>query len=155
MWRILILAVATSLAACARTPGPSVVTSANPAGEEQTLRAIIQRFPQVRDVDAEAALYAPDAWFFSTRTPEPLRGREARRADIAKRRAPTDGEVTVIEPERVVVAVAGDMAYDYGSFRTTWTENGQSREVHGYYLRAWRKIDGQWLSVAESVQRRP
>lgn len=123
--------------------------------DEQAIRAIIAHLPAIRDAEEEAAMYAPDAWFFSTRTPLPLIGREARRADIMKRREPAADEATVIEPDRVTVASGGDYAFDHGTFRTTWTEDGQPREVHGYYLRTWEKVDGRWMIAGESVQRRP
>jgi len=131
--------------------------SAAPHGsaDEQAIRAIIAHLPAIRDADDEAAMYAPEAWFLSTRTPEPLLGREARRADIAKRREPAEDESTVIEPDRIVVAESGDLAFDDGTYRTTWTEDGRPQEVHGFYLRAWQKLDGRWQIAAESVQRRP
>jgi ketosteroid isomerase-like protein len=130
-------------------------TRPNLATDEQAIRAIIAHLPTIRDAEEEAAMYAPDAWFFSTRTPVPLNGREARRADIMKRREPATDESTVIEPDRVTVASGGDFAFDHGTYRTTWTEDGRPREVHGYYLRTWEKVGGRWMIAAESVQRRP
>ncbi len=123
--------------------------------DEQAIRAIIARMPNIRDADEEAAMYAPDTWFFSTRTPVPLVGRTARRADIMKRREPAADESTVIEPDRIMVAESGDVAFDHGTYRTTWTAEGRPQEVHGYYLRTWQKVDGRWKIAAESVQRRP
>lgn len=139
----------------AATPGGTGDAGERAAADERAIRDIIAHMPRIRDVDEEAMTYAPDAWFLSTRTPEPLVGREARRADIARRRAPAADEATVIEPARVVVGAAGDIAYDYGMYRTTWTEVGRPQDVRGYYLRTWRKEGARWLSTAESVQRRP
>jgi hypothetical protein len=153
MQKVMVPTMALLLVACATLPHAASRNAQ--VADERAIRAIIASFPRLRDGDAEAQLYAPESWFLSTRTPEPLLGREARRRDIAKRRAPAADELTAIEPSRVVVASSGDIAYDYGTFRTTWTEAQQPQEVGGYYLRTWNKVDGQWRIAGESVQRRP
>jgi ketosteroid isomerase-like protein len=155
MRRLSVPTLALVVGACASATVSGRATRGHERADEREIRAIIQSFPRLRDGDAEAALYAPDAWFLSPRTPEPLVGREARRLDIARRRAPAADEVTTIEPGRIVVAASRDIAYDYGTYRTTWTEAQQPQEVRGYYLRTWHKVDGQWRIAGESVQRRP
>ena len=104
--------LALLLGACASATATGHAHRGRENADEREIRAIIQSFPRLRDGEAEAALYAPDSWFFSTRTPEPLVGREARRLDIARRRAPAADEVTTIEPSRIVVAASRDIAYD-------------------------------------------
>lgn len=153
MRKLTVPTTALLLVACATIP--HAASRSDQRADERAIRAILAGFPRLRDGEAEAELYAADAWFLSTRTPEPLVGGEARRRDIATRRAPAADEVTRIEPARIVVASSGDIAYDYGTYRTTWTEAQHPQEVGGYYLRTWNKVDGQWRIAGESVQRRP
>lgn len=153
MRKLTVPTMALLLVACATMP--HAASRNDQRADERAIREILASFPRLRDGEAEAQLYAPDAWFLSTRTPEPLVGGEARRRDILTRRAPAADEITRMEPARIVVALSGDIAYDYGAYRTTWTENQQPREVGGYYLRTWNKVDGQWRIAGESVQRRP
>jgi uncharacterized protein (TIGR02246 family) len=52
------------------------------------------------------------------------------------------------EPTRIVVAVGGDMAWDYGTWRVTDAPDGAVVD-HGKYLVVWQKIDGEWKVVAD------
>jgi len=142
--------------ACAPSVPRGVPAAAHRSADERAIRAILQRFPTIRAADEEAALYADDTWFTSVRTPEPLLGREVRRESIAaRRRTAGPDESTTFDPGRIVVAASGDVAYDYGRYRTTWTGPTGSQQVQGVYLRTWRKVEGEWKIAATLAQRRP
>jgi len=46
---------------------------------------------------------------------------------------------------KVVVATAGDMALEIG----TWTVASETEPDTGKYVTVWQKIDGQWKAAAE------
>ncbi|MFN7117690.1 MAG: YybH family protein [Saprospiraceae bacterium] len=49
-------------------------------------------------------------------------------------------------PERLVVSESKDLAYEYGYQTTGWDKpEGGRAETKGYYLRVWRKVNGEWL----------
>jgi uncharacterized protein (TIGR02246 family) len=52
------------------------------------------------------------------------------------------------EPTKIVIASAGDMAWDYGIWQVTDAPDGAVID-HGKYVVVWQKIDGEWKVVAD------
>jgi ketosteroid isomerase-like protein len=52
--------------------------------------------------------------------------------------------------ERLVISESKDLAYEYGKHVSSWDkpEGGGRDSNAGYYLRIWRKVDGEWLEEA-------
>jgi hypothetical protein len=94
-------------------------------------------------------------WFFSTLTPQPTLDRAARRQTIERRRAPAPGEHTRRETTGVIMSACGDLAVEHGRYVTVWSGPTGPDSVAGYYLQAYRKVEGQWKVAAASVHRRP
>jgi ketosteroid isomerase-like protein len=49
------------------------------------------------------------------------------------------------QPENVVVADSGELAYSFGKVQNTRVENGETKTSKGTYLAVWKKqADGSW-----------
>lgn len=96
------------------------------------------------DAGAVAALYADDAIFVGTETPE-VRGRAA----IQERFGEQFPVSTVSRIESRDLTVSGDMAYDYGEFTQQVTPpNAPGQTINGHYLVVLRRQnDGSWKIV--------
>ena len=110
--------------------------------DEQALRELIQQQNDGKDV----IKYTDNAIFVSGAYPRaPIIGREAAkpfREELAKQRPNQSSKKHV---ERLVVSKSADMAYDFGSFTSTWDAADKKQTgFNGTYLRIWRKIDGEW-----------
>lgn len=121
---------------------------------EREVREVSARYATVRDIEPEVAQYTDDVWFFSTLTPVPTVGSDARRESIARRRAPVPGEFTRRETSGVMIGQCGELAVEHGRFVTAWPIAGGMDSVAGFYLLAYRKIAGEWKVAAASVHRR-
>jgi len=116
------------------------------AAEAQAVRnASAQWVKAVQDKDwaAAAAYYAPDGMSFPDHQ-EPLVGPAAIQAASEAMAAGMNGTVSWT-PDKVVVASAGDMALEIGS----WTWASEVEPDSGRYVVAWQKIDGQWKALAD------
>lgn len=107
----------------------------------------------IRDLDAEwvaavaaadwakcASFYAPDGYFLPANA-EPLVGPEA----IEQGWATMEGFDLTFEPVRIVIAQAGDMAWDYGTYHLS----AEGMEDNGKYVVVWQQLDGEWKAVAD------
>ncbi len=56
-------------------------------------------------------------------------------------------------PEKVEVARSGDMAYVWGTYRSTMNPEGRTAvEDHGKYLEVWKKQpDGKWKCIVDMI----
>jgi ketosteroid isomerase-like protein len=152
---LVLLTVTLTIAGCASVARGGRACSADLGAEERAVRAISASYATVRDVETEVAEFTEDVWFFSTLTPQPTLGRAARRQTIERRRAPAPGERTRRETTGVIMSVCGDLAVEHGRYVTVWNGPTGPDSVAGYYLQAYRKVDGQWKIAAASVHRRP
>lgn len=54
-----------------------------------------------------------------------------------------------ITPEQIIVAEAGDMALDRGTYQLTVAPAGKPQHDTGKYVVVWRKVDGSWKAAAD------
>jgi ketosteroid isomerase-like protein len=150
-----LLTVMLTTMGCSSVAREGRACSADLAAEERAVRAMSASYATVRDVETEVAEFTEDVWFFSTLTPQPTLDRAARRQTIERRRAPAAGEHTRRETSGVLMGGCGDLAVEHGRYVTVWNGPTGPDSVAGYYLQAYRKVDGQWKVAAASVHRRP
>ena len=127
-----------------------VATSAiqTPSQDELAIRDLIRR-----EDSGLGPTLADDAIFASANTPQPLVGSAERerynqgpRVSISAGR-PNEALTTTVR--RLVIAEAGDLAYEFSNFRREWDAPGGGRSgFNGSLLRVWRKINGQWFETA-------
>ena len=149
----LLLVVALGATGCASLPRRGPACSADLAAEERAVRAMSASYATVRDVETEMAEFTDDVWFYSPLRPQPTVGRAARRAVIAGRRAAAPGDRTIRETSGVIMGACGDLAVEHGRFVTRWTTPTGPDSTVGYYLMAYRKVNGAWRIAAASVHR--
>jgi hypothetical protein len=94
---------------------------------------------------------ADDAYFFSGALEKPVIGRaEAEQAfkPVAAQRRNMKSEP--LQPDRIVAAPSGEMAYEYGTSTVSYDEisSGKHNAFTVAYLRVWRSIDGSCKEVA-------
>lgn len=133
------LLVLTLLAGCAVTP------KVDPAAEAAAIRTLDARFGAAvakLDVVAATALYAPDASVMPPGLPA-VRGTEAIRTMLAGLFTAPGLSIT-LRPERIDIAVAGDLATDAGMVEVGMN-TAQGPVIEGSkYLEVWRKVNGEW-----------
>lgn len=61
----------------------------------------------------------------------------------------TPGFELKIVPEQIVVASAGDMALDRGTYNLTIAPEGTAITDTGKYVVVWQKVDGEWKAAAD------
>lgn len=117
---------------------------------ETTIRSISERWlGLIRDRDAAgiSQLYAPDGALLAPGAPiaeGPSAIEEAWRGMME-----TPGFALTFEITQIVVASAGDMALDRGTYRFSSSgPNGPVTDT-GKYVVVWRNIDGEWKAVAD------
>jgi ketosteroid isomerase-like protein len=111
------------------------------SAEEQRLREVSQQMQRGERVPP----FSDDIFFVTGDYPQPLRGRAALREASEARRARQRNISRTFTIERLVVAEAGDLAYENGTLHQEWdTPEGEHRAVDAAYLAAWRKHDGEW-----------
>ncbi len=53
-------------------------------------------------------------------------------------------------PSTIIVADAGDMAAERGTYQASWTgPKGKKIDDHGNYVTVWKKVGGQWKVVSD------
>jgi|GEM_PF-1846713 len=134
-------------AAAAPNAGTTTYVEATTAIEtgNATYAAALER----HDAKAFAGLFAPDAVTMSPHSPV-IRGRasiEASMAEAFKTIAFTKCEVRTSETH-----IAGDVAYEFGTYRFEVDQEGRTSELHGRYLAVWRRVDDTWKIAADVSQ---
>jgi ketosteroid isomerase-like protein len=120
--------------------------------DEQVLREII------RQEDEKPPKRTEDFIFASGLVPRPIVGRkeveameQSRTQEAAKSRA---NQRTKTEMRRLVVAQSGDLAYDFGDVTFSYdAPDGKRVSFNSSYLRAWRKVRGEWMVDAVFFRR--
>jgi len=137
---ILIGAVLIALSGCApQGSGPAV----DLAAEEEAVRVVSARwlaFDGEQDAAGVAGLFAPDGTVLRQNR-QPASGPQAVEAFIAEEYAFSSGGAGSFGPERVDVAVSGDLAVEHG----TW----ESPTDEGRYITLYRKVGGDWMVAAD------
>jgi uncharacterized protein (TIGR02246 family) len=118
------------------------------AAEEQAIRDLDAEWVAAvaaRDAAKCASFYAPEGYLLPPNF-DPVTGPEALEQVWV-------GIIEALpyltfEPTKIVVAAAGDMAWDYGTYEVP-AEPGGAPVDHGKYLVVWQKIDGEWKVLAD------
>jgi len=126
------------IGACAPPSTPPAVDLAAEAQAVRNTSAQWMQAVQDKDWAAAAAFYAPDGMTFPEHQ-EPVVGPAA-----IPMAATMNGTVSWT-PDKVVVASAGDMAVEIGS----WTWAAETEPDSGRYVTVWQKTDGQWKALAD------
>jgi len=132
----------SALAACQpATPKVDV------AAEEAAIRAQVAAFNAgvaAYDEAAVAAVYAPDAVILP-----PNQGRQTGTVFLEQMLAGLEPlkATFVVTPVTIMVAAAGDIAVDEGTWTTSLPNaDGTTFQDDGKYLVVWRKVNGTWLT---------
>lgn len=120
------------------------------AQHETAIRSIIEQWLSAirnRDAAAISRLYAPDGVLMAPGAPiamGPSAIEQAWRGMMA-----TPGFDLTFQPAQIVVASAGDMALDRGTYRFSSTgPNGPVSDT-GKYVVVWRNVGGEWKAAAD------
>jgi uncharacterized protein (TIGR02246 family) len=127
----------TVTAAVAGAPADDVASRA----EIETLRSGWKAAADKKDAAAVAALYADDAVLVTTESP-PANGKAAIQATLTQMLGTVSN--TTIDSKDLVIA--GNDAYDYGSFKQdVKAADGKTSTAAGYYMVSIKKqADGSW-----------
>ena len=105
---------------------------------------------QAKDLEGFVSVYAEDAAVMLEGAPD-LRGLEAIRAGLGGMMQDPNFSLS-FEAENVVVAKAGDMAYETGTYGLSVSDpEGNPVSIQGHYVVVWRKqADGHWKVVIDA-----
>jgi uncharacterized protein (TIGR02246 family) len=145
--RIGFLAAAVAIAACAQQPADTR------AADEATLRALIKDWSasaQAKDPAKFASFYAEDAIVMLAGAPD-FKGISAIREGITGMMQDPAFALS-FEADNVVVARAGDLAYETGTYSLTMPGPDKKPVTEkGHYVVVWRKgTDGAWKAVIDA-----
>lgn len=133
-----------------RTPAAGSVSIADDEAHIRRIDSVWSGALHAKDLDAVMSNYAEDAAFLAPRQPL-LRGKPDIRAWFERTTA-IPGYSATFEPTVIVVARAGDMAYEIGRYRVTFRgEDGTTQTRVGKHLVTWVKQGDRWLVSAESI----
>lgn len=120
------------------------------AKHETTIRSISEQWLGLirnRDAAGIAQLYAPDGALLPPGAPI-AEGHPA--IEQAWRGLMgTPGFALTFEPTQIIIASAGDMALDRGTYRFSSSGPNGSVTDTGKYVVVWRNIDGKWKAAAD------
>ncbi len=136
---------------CAAAMGlaAACVPSVDKDAAEQTIRDIDARWVQAvaaGDADAIAEIYAEDAYML---LPNQLRvsGREGIRG-VWEEMLSANMALT-FTPNLIEIAVAGDLAYEVGTYNLAMDGPDGRTQDNGSYLVVWRNVEGEWKVAAD------
>ena len=143
--------VACSPSGAGSTDTASAAPKVDLAAEEKAIRdldAQWMRAVQAKDTAAITRLYATDGLFMPPNG-QALGGRAGAQKGWGNMFA-APGFALSFEPTKVVVAEAGDIAYDIGTYTFSMDgARGRRVEDKGKYLVVWKKEDGAWKIAAD------
>lgn len=151
------LAIALALGALACQPpaaetegtAEAAVDTAAIMAELDSMRTAYEEAVAAGDVDAQAAIFAPDAHYSTPGSP-PVQGREAIRAAIEAGTPP--GATLSIEPIETRI-MSPDWLYEYGTGTFSFTPEGAEEpvEMASTYLVVFQRTTEGWRIRAESL----
>ena len=122
------------------------------AAEEQAIRDLDREWVAAvaaRDTVAIANLYAEDGYFMPPNAPR-VDGRGAIRGAWAEMFQMPNVSLT-FAPTDIVIAEAGDMAYDIGTYNFGMDGPDGRIEDNGKYVVVWQKVNGEWKIMADII----
>lgn len=118
------------------------ITAALAQSDEQQIRNLIK----TENDGGGAPKVTDDAFYWPGIIDNPVVGKQNWEAKSKELRQARPGTKFNRVPERLVVSESKDLAYEYGYQTTSWDKaEGGRAETKGYYLRVWRKVNGEWL----------
>ena len=153
----LLLLAAVALAACAPQPPAQPPPPAEPpdtrAADEAAIRAAVVEWSaaaQAKDPVKFAAFYAEDATVMLAGTSD-LSGINQIREGLTGMMKDPNFSLS-FSPDKVVVARAGDFAYETGTYTMSMSDPKKKPVVEqGRYVTVWRKQpDGSWKVVVDA-----
>ena len=152
--RTLVVVATVAFASCTQQPAPA--PSAPPdtrAADEAALRSVIKEWSaaaQAKDAVKFVGAYADDGVVMMANAPD-IRGIAAIREAIPAMMQDPAFALS-FEPDTVVVARSGDLAYETGSYSMTMTgPDKKPANEKGHYVVVWRKDpSGQWKVVIDA-----
>jgi uncharacterized protein (TIGR02246 family) len=151
--RIGLVACAVILVGCAQqAPAPTPPPDTR-AADEAAIRAAITEWAgsaQAKDAEKFASFYAEDAVLMLADSP-PISGKAAIDAGIGGMMQDPNFALS-FEPDSVVVARSGDLAYETGTFSLTMSDPKKKPATEqGHYVVVWQKqADGTWKVVRDA-----
>jgi uncharacterized protein (TIGR02246 family) len=125
-------------------------STVDPQAEAEAISALDRRWQaavDARDIKAAAAFFAPNGIVMPANGPM-IVGREGIEMWFSEWLVLPEVSNT-FAPDVIEVAVSGDLAYDYGTYRVVIdTPEGRVEDV-GKYVVVWKKIDGQWRAALD------
>lgn len=152
--RFLSVAVAFALiVGCATPPEPEPVEPPDTRAEDEaTIRSAIEAWAaaaEAKDIDAFVSVYAEDGVVMLGGAPD-MSGVEAIRGGIGGLMEDPNFALT-FDPDAVVVARSGDMAYELGPYSLTLSDaDGNPVTEQGRYVVVWGKRNGEWKVLIDA-----
>jgi uncharacterized protein (TIGR02246 family) len=130
----------------------SIPAPAKDASRDETaIRALDAAWSQAagaKDLDKTVSVYADDASMLPANAPIAI-GKDAIRTAWSQLMA-LPGFSISFAPSKIVIAKAGDMAYEIGTYHLTLNDaQGKPAASVGRYVVNWQKRGGQWKVVAD------
>jgi len=141
-----------AVAACAQPPAAPTAPPDTRAADEATILAAVEEWSaaaQAKDADEFVSFYADDAVLMLEDAPD-LAGAESIREGVSAMMQDPAFDLS-FQAEDVVVARAGDLAYETGSYSLTLSDAAQNPVTDtGRYVVVWEKqADGAWKVVLD------
>src|SRR5687768_4367957 len=143
---LLVLLIACAPSGAATGDSAAATPKVDLAAEEKAIRDLDAqwlRAVEAKDTAAISRLYATDGLYMAPNM-QALGGRAGAQKGWGTMFA-IPGSALTFGPSKVVVAQAGDVAYDIGTYTFSMDGRGGRRvEEKGKYLVVWKKEDGGW-----------
>jgi uncharacterized protein (TIGR02246 family) len=156
-WGLLVLAFATG---CNQPKSGAMTTDTTAVAppkvdkgtEEQAIRDIGRKWEKMfadKDSSGIGQLFANDGYEMPPGT-KPMKGPdEVTKGLGAMLRTSKDFKLS-FQPSTIVVADAGDLAAERGTYQASWTgPKGKKIEDKGNYVTVWKKVGGQWKVLSD------
>jgi uncharacterized protein (TIGR02246 family) len=138
--------------AMARDTAAAAAPKVDKQAEEQAIREIGRKWVQMfaeKDTLGMGALFAADGYEMPPNAKAMKGPDEVRKGTAEMFRATPDFKLN-FEPSSIIVADAGDLAAERGTYKLSFTgPKGKKIEDHGNYVTVWKKVDGQWKVLSD------
>lgn len=148
--RAAVLVLVAAVVGCAPAAPPEPMVDV--AAEEAAIRAISARWLELegaRDAAGIAGLFADDGRLVWAGQ-DPVIGPAAIQAFLVKEYEENPRQTSTWTTERVMIATAGDMAVEFGSFSNAATGQDGTGSDRGSYVTVLQKVGGTWRIKADA-----
>jgi hypothetical protein len=147
---LLLLVCATSASAQIRPRGGGQTTT-TPESDESSIRAARAESNRAfarRDLAGASRHWLPEFTIVTSRNERNV-GRDSARAGLRRTFSSRANVVYVREPETIEVNQQWGHAAESGRWTGRWSDSYGSTRVGGVYFAKWRKVNNQWMLLAE------